>query len=68
MFSQIINIGRFEVGSMTNNANINFGPVYQNSHTANSIVVGSCFSVGDFSSCRCIQINPITKISTKRKE
>jgi len=35
------------VNSLSNNANINFGPTYQNSHTANSTIIGSNFNYGD---------------------
>jgi hypothetical protein len=42
-----INIGHFAVESLSNNANINFGPTYQNSHTANSTIIGSNFNFGD---------------------
>ncbi|RLQ96179.1 spore germination protein [Falsibacillus albus] len=42
-----INVGSIIVDNISNNANINFGPTYQNSHTANSIIIGSCISIGD---------------------
>ncbi|NRD78961.1 spore germination protein [Bacillus sp. BRMEA1] len=42
-----INIFQFKVHSLTNNANINFGPTYQNSHTANSSIIGGNFNFGD---------------------
>lgn len=43
-----INIGSFAVQSLSNNANINSGPTYQNSHTANSTLIGGIFSYGDY--------------------
>jgi hypothetical protein len=52
-----INIGRFIVNSLSNNANINFQSTYQNSHTANSSFIGGCFNFGDHSSLVCIQSN-----------
>ena len=42
-----INIINFMMGSLFNNANINFGPTYQNSHTANSINIGNNIYIGD---------------------
>ncbi len=41
------NIKNFVVNSIANNANIDFGPVYQNSHTANSTIIGGNFNFGD---------------------
>ncbi|WP_374120907.1 spore germination protein [Neobacillus sp. PS3-12] len=52
-----INIGRFVVNSLSNNANINFQSTYQNSHTANSSFIGGCFNYGDHSSLACVQSN-----------
>jgi hypothetical protein len=52
-----INIGKFIVNSVSNNANINFESTYQNSHTANSSFIGGCFSFGDYSSMTCVQSN-----------
>ena len=59
-----IKIGNFMVNSLSNNANINFGPTYQNSHTANSTIIGSNFNYGDHCtnssktviSCNCMQL------------
>lgn len=48
-----INIGKFRVNLITNNANINFESTYQNSHTANSVIIGSCFNFGDNSPLTC---------------
>ncbi|MEH7096855.1 spore germination protein [Neobacillus vireti] len=42
-----INITNFIVDSLSNNANINYGPTYQNSHTANSTIIGSAINIGD---------------------
>ena len=42
-----INIGQFEVHSISNNANINFQSTYQNSHTANSVNIGANYNFGD---------------------
>ncbi|MEH7332046.1 spore germination protein [Neobacillus drentensis] len=42
-----INIGQFKVRTLINNANINFGATYQNSHTANSTIIGGNFNFGD---------------------
>ncbi|WP_251551630.1 spore germination protein [Neobacillus muris] len=42
-----ININHLTVLSLTNNANINFGPTLQNSHTANQTIIGGNFSFGD---------------------
>jgi hypothetical protein len=50
-----INIGHFKVNFITNNANINFESTYQNSHTANSTVVGGCFNFGDQCINSCTQ-------------
>lgn len=44
-----INVTNFNVSSMAQNSNINFGPSLQNSHTANSKVFGANFSMGDYS-------------------
>ena len=35
------------MGSLFNNANINYGPSLQNSHTANSINIGNNIYIGD---------------------
>lgn len=42
-----IRINNFVVNSLTNNANINFGGTVQNSHTANSSIIGANYSFGD---------------------
>ena len=42
-----INITNFIVDNLSNNANINYGPTYQNSHTANSTIIGSNINIGD---------------------
>ncbi|MFB6467041.1 spore germination protein [Cytobacillus sp. Hz8] len=42
-----INISQFKVRSLTNNANINFGVTYQNSHTSNNVIIGGNFNFGD---------------------
>jgi hypothetical protein len=42
-----INITHFMVNSLANNANINIGPTYQNSHTANSKTIGTNLNFGD---------------------
>jgi hypothetical protein len=44
-----IQVTNFNVKSLNNNANINFGPTYQNSHTANSKIIGGNYSFGDHS-------------------
>jgi hypothetical protein len=44
-----INIFAIKTNSISKNGNIDFGTVVQNSHTANTKLVGSNFSVGDFS-------------------
>jgi hypothetical protein len=50
-----INIGHFKVNAISNNANINFESTYQNSHTANSTIIGGCFNFGDFCTNSCKQ-------------
>ena len=42
-----INITNFSVDNLSTNANINFGPTYQNSHTANFTIIGSNINIGD---------------------
>ncbi|MEH7353741.1 spore germination protein [Neobacillus drentensis] len=42
-----ININNFKVNSVSKNANINFGGTVQNSHTANSSIIGGNFNFGD---------------------
>jgi hypothetical protein len=42
-----IHITHFTVDNLSTNANINFGPTYQNSHTANFTVIGSNINIGD---------------------
>ncbi|MCD7036209.1 spore germination protein [Metabacillus sp. GX 13764] len=44
-----INIINFKVNSINNNANVDFGNITQNSHTANSKNVGLNLSFGDLS-------------------
>lgn len=44
-----INIINFKVNSISNNANIDFGNISQNSHTANSKNIGLNLSFGDCS-------------------
>ncbi|MED4224906.1 hypothetical protein [Neobacillus cucumis] len=43
----IINVINFSVDNVSDNANINFGPSLQNSHTANSINIGTNINIGD---------------------
>ncbi|MFC0023585.1 hypothetical protein ACFOYZ_14960 [Neobacillus cucumis] len=45
--SSFINVTNFSVDNVSNNANINFGPSLQNSHTANSINIGTNINIGD---------------------
>lgn len=52
-----IKLTNFVVNSISNNANINFGPTYQNSHTATSTIIGSTFNSGDFCSISSINIS-----------
>jgi hypothetical protein len=44
-----IQVTNFNVKSLSNNANINYGPTYQNSHTANSTIIGGNYTFGDHS-------------------
>lgn len=44
-----IKITNMIVNSLSNNANINFGPSLQNSHTANTKQIGGNFAFGDHS-------------------
>jgi Spore germination protein gerPA/gerPF len=55
--SHSINIGRFKVQTVSQNANINSGGAFQNSHTSNITMIGGNFSFGD--SC----INSFTTIN-----
>lgn len=50
-----INIGKFTVHSVSNNANINFQATNQSSHTANSKIIGSCYNFGDESTLFCCE-------------
>jgi hypothetical protein len=64
-----INIGHFEVNSLSNNANIDFQSTYQNSHTANSTIIGSNFNFGDnssISSKTIIRFNGLSKLFTEK--
>lgn len=53
----IINIFNMKTNSLSNNANIDFGPTNQNSHTANSKWVGANLANGDFSPASAIMLN-----------
>ncbi|WJH32419.1 spore germination protein [Paenibacillus aurantius] len=44
-----INIANFKINGISRNGNIDVGANVQNSHTANTKMVGANFSVGDFS-------------------
>ncbi|AZB44244.1 spore germination protein [Bacillus sp. FJAT-42376] len=44
-----INIFNIKVNGVAQNANIDFGNITQNSHTANIKSVGASFTAGDFS-------------------
>ncbi|MBS4213945.1 MULTISPECIES: spore germination protein [Neobacillus] len=55
--SSSINIGRFKVQALSNNANINFEGTTQNSHTSNNTIIGGNFSFGDGSSSTFTNIN-----------
>jgi hypothetical protein len=63
-----INISHFIVNSLTNNANINFGPTYQNSHTANSTIIGSNNYFGDGCSNKSKTVTLSNKNNKKEKE
>ncbi|CAG9623232.1 spore germination protein [Sutcliffiella rhizosphaerae] len=65
MYNQI-NIYNLHVNGMTQNANINTGHTVQNSHTANSKLIGVTFSVGNFSPV-CAK-NIIVAKSVKQRE
>jgi hypothetical protein len=60
-----IQVTNFKVKSLSNNANINYGPTYQNSHTTNSTIIGSNFNFGD--NCIISSTN-ITNSSVNDKE
>ncbi|MEW4282076.1 spore germination protein [Priestia koreensis] len=45
----LITINGFCVQTISRNANINFGATRQESHTANNILIGNAFSVGNYS-------------------
>lgn len=63
-----INILHFNVHSLSNNANINFGPTYQNSHTATSKIVGGNYQFGDNSSLSSISWNSFASHDEQSKE
>ncbi|WML45941.1 spore germination protein [Neobacillus sp. PS3-40] len=63
-----INIGNFKVISITNNANINFQSTFQNSHTANSTIIGGCFNFGDYCTNSCTQDNQSSGIGVPKSE
>ncbi|WP_066307067.1 spore germination protein [Bacillus sp. FJAT-29814] len=42
-----INLRQIKVQALFNNANINYGPTYQNSHTSNNTIIGGNFAFGD---------------------
>ncbi|AEB22888.1 spore germination protein [Bacillus sp. L381] len=44
-----INVVNIKVNGATQNGNVDIGQTVQNSHTANSKLVGANFSLGDFS-------------------
>ncbi|WP_462410517.1 spore germination protein [Neobacillus sp. Marseille-QA0830] len=52
-----INIFNFKINSFNNNSNISLGPSLQNSHTANSKLVGGNFVLGDFSPAKSCSFN-----------
>lgn len=45
----LINIANMKTNGVTNNGNIDIGGTVQNSHTANSKLVGAVFALGDLS-------------------
>jgi hypothetical protein len=45
----VINIANVKTNGATQNGNVNIGATVQNSHTANTKLVGSNFALGDFS-------------------
>ncbi|MFB9761646.1 MULTISPECIES: spore germination protein [Bacillaceae] len=44
-----INVFNIKVNGVTQNGNIDIGPTVHNSHTANSKMMGACFTLGDLS-------------------
>lgn len=56
-----INVTNIVVNSISNNANINYGPTYQNSHTANTTIIGGNFTFGDYSPILSTQLNKGTE-------
>ncbi|WP_142384076.1 spore germination protein [Neobacillus cucumis] len=63
---KFIHITNFSVDSLSNNANINIGPTLQNSHTANSIIVGSNINIGDHGKILSKIINKGTNITPSK--
>jgi hypothetical protein len=55
--SGFIKVGKIQVNGVTQNGNVDVGPIVHNSHTANSKYVGVCFTMGDFSQAKCIMYN-----------
>lgn len=52
-----INIFNIKSNALNNNSNIGFGPIIQNSHTANTKLIGTNIAFGDLSPSTHISMN-----------
>ncbi|MCA1038290.1 spore germination protein [Bacillus infantis] len=52
-----INIFNIKTNGVTQNGNLDIGPTVHNSHTANSKMVGVCFTLGDISCANSLGVS-----------
>jgi len=63
-----INIFNVKTNAMNNNANIDFGPIVQNSHTSNSKFIGTNAAFGDLSPSTSTHFNGYTDVDVSDQD